>query len=193
MIKLFFYFNFNKIKHNTGAIFGREKTVEENAPKEYELMYCIGNSNSNSPSKCSVNDKLYGYFLNYGDEDSSNLIYCDENSKTCKIEKKDGYFINNLDQYIIKCESSLCNLTEGSSCENNNNEAISYYDSNLEADKFVYCHGSKEIQFLETDKYYPLSNVKASSKYPIINSGDETILIKVDKYSATQYTDQNCI
>jgi len=152
-------------------------------------MVCSGDSKKEDASICFVSNTITGYLLNSGDKDSSSLIYCDKTN--CSIEKKDGYFINSLNQYIIKCESSYCYISdEGSSCENNNNEAILYYDRKLETLKYGYCNGSQEVKFLDTDQYYPLSNINASSHYPIINSGRDTILIKIDKYSATQYINE---
>jgi len=180
------YFNLY-ISDKTGSLVGLSVTSgyylkeKDGLEKKYNLMYCIGNTNG---AECTTtNDQ--GYFIDSGDDNSKKLIYCDNDN--CISVEEDGYFINSLTEYVIRCNTISCIIiSEGASCETNNNEAIIYYDETLEKNIYKYCHNYKEISFLDSEKYYPLTDIQASSKYPTIVSGSDTILLKIDKYSVIQ-------
>jgi hypothetical protein len=140
-------------------------------------------STSTASNVCMKSNGSNGYYLNSGTQDSSQLIYC--NDDKCKIMKmSNGYFINS-DGEAIKCESSKCTPFEvvSKTCDNHNNELIG------SKGYMKYCNKDTEVEFTYEDQFYPLTNVSATeSVYPgSISTGEDTILIKIDRFSATQY------
>ncbi|OUM63641.1 hypothetical protein PIROE2DRAFT_9784, partial [Piromyces sp. E2] len=152
-----------------------------NDDKNSKIFKC---QKSDYGSECYINTGK-GYFLNNLNEKSVELIYCDDNKCQGSL-RSDGYFINSSDKNVIKCSDSSCILLDsdsiGNSCTDNHNEVI-YYNNSL-----YYCSGEEMITFSSTIKYYKLSNINASSIYPVIESGDDYILLKIDQYSVTQYS-----
>lgn len=51
---------------------------------------------------------------------------------------------------------------------------------------FKFCFNEKRITFKDVDQYYKLSNVESGS-FPYINKGNDTVILKIDEYSITQY------
>lgn len=129
-------------------------------------------------SICSRNQQ--GYYLD--NAESNKLVYCSTNNSCDISEYNDGYFINSQDNDVIKCNNSTCDLfIPGSSCENHNNEIILYNE------KLYYCHNEEMKDIINSNYYLELSNIKASSIYPTISSGDDIILLNIDGFSITQY------
>ncbi|OUM66913.1 hypothetical protein PIROE2DRAFT_59085 [Piromyces sp. E2] len=143
-----------------------------------DFISCSSSYIISNGSKCSkVNVK--GYFLENENKNSNELIFCD-NNYVCDLTKvSDGYYINSKDN-VIKCYASICsNYSIKNSCSNN--EFIKY-NSDL-----MYCVGSNKYS-LSDERIYPLSNVNAAnSKFPNINSGSNTILVKFSNYAIKQY------
>ncbi|ORX43938.1 hypothetical protein BCR36DRAFT_302749, partial [Piromyces finnis] len=140
-----------------------------------------------------------GYFLNSNSveiADGKKLIYC--SGDLCEANKpNNGYYIN--DDYIkskhaILCDNDGCleieNLTK-SDCNENVNELVYITDG------FKYCDGTeaKNIPTETTVNLYEVDNVKDKAiNYPTefveVSSGNKMV-IKVDKYSVTQFVDDN--
>ncbi|ORX78583.1 hypothetical protein BCR32DRAFT_270003 [Anaeromyces robustus] len=146
-----------------------------------EIVFCIGNENG---SICKINE--YGYYLENGE--TKNLIYCDNNSVCEKIDKN-GYFFNSFSTNVIRCHNSKCDyFSKGNSCSSKNNEVI-LYDNTL-----YYCYNEEEISFSDISRFYELRNINANSLYPEITDGNDIILLKIDKFSVTQYiNEKTCI
>jgi len=137
----------------------------------------------NSEVKCKRTYNNNGYYLNHGTL-GSNLIYC-EDGNCNTLPNGNGFFMNDYSE-INECSSSQCQPFEPNnvqSCKYNTNEII------LSNDEYKYCNQETQIQFKSEIQYYPLSNISTNpGKYPEnIISGGDTILIKVDRYSASQY------
>eukprot|EP00833_Pecoramyces_ruminatium_P018294 jgi/Orpsp1_1/1192326/evm.model.d7180000092294.1 len=141
-----------------------------------DLIICGGPETGNT---CEISNKP-GYYLNI--ENSNTLIFCDESNGCKTSSESDGYFINSFNFDIVKCNKSNCeHINTTTSCKNHQNEVIAH-DNQL-----FYCHNDNEVSFSTTKKIYPLSNIKASKLYPNIEKGSDTILLKIDQYSVTQY------
>jgi len=120
-----------------------------------------------------------GYFLDAKSSLSNKFIFCDnENCKT--TTQSNGYFINSLPEVYI-CKNSLCEtFYTYENCENNH-EII--HDEGY----FYFCLDDGRVSLSEAEKYFKISNISASSIFPKIENGIDDILIKIDKYSVTQY------
>jgi len=155
-------------------------------------------------------DKL-GYYLDT--IDTTKLIYCDQNGCN-KIEfERPGYYFNSATtDYVVKCTTNNCEIEyniEGSSigekCSNEENKDTVYY---VEDSTLTYClnniNGNYEsIDMPKKDeddnyeKYYVVNFNKEKNEhgyvFPDIKpnesnaSNDGRIIIKVTKYSITQY------
>jgi len=105
----------------------------------------------------------------------------------------EGYFINSYNKDVVKCKTNAdeneitCELfNPGTSCSASTNGVILY--NNV----LSYCNEANQISFSSVSKYVTLSNIDASAIYPNIAKGKDTILLKIDNYSVTQYvTDYN--
>lgn len=126
-----------------------------------------------------------GYYLAYINENEFYFYYCDSFNKCEKSSESDGYFINSTDNTIIKCSNNNCIIFKNDS----NTCAYHYYEVILYSDKKpYYCNGKKRISFSNSEIYYfKASSFDASSIYPIYNQGSDTILLKIDEYSVTQF------
>lgn len=142
-----------------------------------DLLICDGKDSGNVCKKSSKP----GYYLN-SENSNSKLLYCNDKND-CKTSKEsDGYFINSFSYNYIKCSKSKCSLIDPDiSCNNHQYEVI------LHDNQLFYCYGKNEISFTDIAKYYSLSKVQASSIYPEITAGSDTILLKIDQYSVTQF------
>lgn len=125
-----------------------------------------------------------GYYLNHGILDSKNLIYCYEGNCN-SIVSNSGYYINKNSE-VTECDSSQCipfSPDYIQSCKSNVNEIISTRYG------YKYCNNNTLVQMNSEAQYYPLSDISADEDtYPVsVSSGDDTILIRVDRYSASQY------
>lgn len=70
------------------------------------------------------------------------------------------------------------------SCYNNQVDVV----NNGGTLSFCFDNGLKSFPNTYSDeKYYKLSNIDAKSIFPKINDGSDTILLKLDKFSVTQY------
>ncbi|OUM57859.1 hypothetical protein PIROE2DRAFT_17026 [Piromyces sp. E2] len=158
------------------ALFDGNYLVDVNNDNTKELIICNANNNGNICSK----SKNVGYYLTYFDP--RNLIYCDASYKCTKSTLTDGFFINSLNMNVIKCSKGTCQyIIKGKSCLSNPNDVI------LNTNKLYYCNDKSIIEFTNKERYYELNGIQASSKYPIIKEGSDIILLKIDKYSVTQY------
>lgn len=142
-------------------------------------------SENDQGSICSESDEP-GYYFNTEDEKSNNLLYCsinDEYYMNCEIsEQENGYFINSYNNDVIKCNNSICDkFSPGNSCINNDNEII------MENNYPYFCHENELLNFLDIDHYYELPNVNASSIFPTVKKGNDSILLKISRYSVSQY------
>ncbi|ORX78488.1 hypothetical protein BCR32DRAFT_282235 [Anaeromyces robustus] len=109
------------------------------------------------------------------------LIYCNSESKCEVSDKNNGYFINSFNYEVIKCHQSKCTLINTNSyCSSYSNEVI------LNNNVLYYCNGNNIISFSDDTMYYILDDINANSIYPVIESGTDTIIIMIDKYSVTQ-------
>lgn len=121
-----------------------------------------------------------GYYLS--SNETKELIECDISNKCTISNLSDGYFVNSLNNDVIKCINSVCNIiNKGKACNENPNEVI------LSLNRLYYCNNKNTIPFSSSDKYYELSNIDASSKYPEVVEGSDIILLRINKYSVTQY------
>lgn len=141
-------------------------------------MYC-------DSYRCIIIKNPEGYFLNLEDSQTNNLLFCNNNS--CEISTQtNGYFINKLND-VIQCHNSKCNNFKAKEyCDSD-----SYYQVILYKNSAYYCNRNNKISFPSTEKYYEISNISAKSIYPEVQYGNDIILIKIDKYSITQYLTNN--
>lgn len=133
-----------------------------------------------------------GYYFNSGTLETSNIIHCIND--TCEITPyNNGFFLNNRQNEIMRCESGTCSLKTidyKTSCKHHENELVKSYEG------IKYCSNETPVSFKNEDQFYPLSNITVNNNvYPgRITSGKGTILIKIDEYSASQYiTEGICI
>ncbi|ORX42276.1 hypothetical protein BCR36DRAFT_416175 [Piromyces finnis] len=128
----------------------------------------------------------YGYFIDASSEKTNQLIYC--NNGDCEITTKDhGIFINSRDNSAIRCIDSLCStILLSNSCLFNKFDIIQDLSNNIKI-----CDGIKELTFNKNNEkyYYPKQNINASFTFPIIEQGNDIILLVIDEYSITQYYD----
>jgi len=60
------------------------------------------------------------------------------------------------------------------------------YDSS--SNSLHFCLHSKQYDFEEEEKYYKLTNINPKNViFPIVEKGHDYILLKIDKYSVSQY------
>jgi len=149
-----------------------------------EIIKCTKNSTGNI--SCSILKNSKGYYLNLSSEVSNSLIYADDKGITV-VTKDNGYFTN-MHKDVIICKKSSCESTNivSPTCISNDGKLVILYKSNTALIK--YCYGALDYDLSDTDKYYVLSSVDASSTYPDIVNGKDTIIIKTDEYSVTQVT-----
>lgn len=151
------------------------------------------NFNNNIETVCSVSHKN-GYYFNSESEISNHIYYCNfyygDNEERCSIVEKDnGYFFNSYNTHYIKCNNSICTLlidekeNDIYSCSNCDNQIIVYQNNLYYWSKNKYTN----LTYLSKEYYYELSNVNATFIYPEIKNGTDTILLKINEYSLTQY------
>ncbi|OUM57860.1 hypothetical protein PIROE2DRAFT_17027, partial [Piromyces sp. E2] len=138
-----------------------------------------------------VNDKYIcrktnkpGYYVNDDKDDySENLIFCNEDRECDISEESNGYFINSLNTDVIRCSNEKCKVLKkkGSTCENNENTVI------VKNNKLLYCNYLNEVEFKDYEQYHKLENINLKLVYPRVQKGFDTMLLKIDKYSVTQY------
>jgi len=138
-----------------------------------ELIRC------SSGNYCGKKNNI-GYFLVNTDEKTNALLFCTNknNNISCSFSNNgDGLFKNNYDSDIIKCTDSICQNTNRyfNICKNN---TISAYQ---------YCEDNDYLSFQSNTKYYPLENVNALSTFPNIKYGNDSILLKFEEFSITQF------
>jgi len=164
-----------------------------------------GSTGSVTPtSTCTVDtaDKL-GYYLD-GSE-STKMIYC--NADNCKEEEaENGFFYNkNYDSYIkcsgtpVTCaegESKSCTTTTKDATTGKNVSVTKHYEITYD-NGLKFCNGTTNaISITSTTgtKYYVATGVTGTINYPVVSIVDtskDKIVIKVDKYSTTQFVDAN--
>ena len=141
--------------------------------------------------------KAHGYFINMFSKESNKLIYCTENKTEQKIEciivaKDNGYYVNyeiGGGSTLIKCANSVCKVQEYSYNNQNSNELFEVTTGFNSASFYDFNGGL--LYFDEYGPYfYPLKGIDAkSSIFPeVIKKGSDTILLRIDQYSLTQYT-----
>jgi len=145
---------------------------------------------------CSVisNALKNGYYLS----GSANikLIYCDETD--CKEISgfSNGFYYNeNYDSYV-KCSGTCEGITTTTAkCDNNKYEVIIKSNNDLK-----FCNATTEVNINKNLYYVVTNSLGASINYPtsFISSTTPTssssikeIVLKVDKYSTTQFIDKN--
>ncbi|OUM68765.1 hypothetical protein PIROE2DRAFT_3454 [Piromyces sp. E2] len=148
--------------------------------QDSDMLLCCTNGNCNI---CNI----FGYFIDAEGEKSNHLIYC--NNGHCEITIKDnGYFVNSRDNSMISCINSNCSINKiSNSCILNRFEVIKD-----KSDEYRLCTENNEIKFDNNNSkyYYPKKKVNASFSFPIIESGNDIILLVVDEYSITQFYDK---
>ncbi|ORX64242.1 hypothetical protein BCR32DRAFT_251223 [Anaeromyces robustus] len=158
--------------------------------KEKEMLMCLYDDDIND-TRCIISHSL-GYYLNTMSEKTNELYYCNklypeynnnyEGFECTILEKENGYFINSLNTDIIKCSNSKCEkfTNESYSCDNHYNEVIVRYDN------LYFCKKDKYISFPKTEMYIELKNINTNVIFPVHKTGNDIILLKIDKYSVTQ-------
>jgi len=148
----------------------------------------IENNNSlmnKTMSKCNIKSEK-GYFINSMSKKTNELIYCKNYYECEDFVAYNGYFVNNYSSDIIKCVNSECEIINQfiSSCKNYTHEVIYHYNHYYcdKDNKYVYMTDIYDYPF-----YYEVEDIDASSIYPNINNGSDKILLKITRYSVTQY------
>jgi len=118
-------------------------------------------------------------------EEHNNMAYCEEDCQMVSINN--GYYVNSdIDYGIIICESSLCRFLD----EEDINEKCyrNYYEIIFDQDNFQYCHNLTLIDMPNEELYYPISLNLKTSKFPSdVETGLDTIITKINKYSVQQF------
>jgi len=134
-------------------------------------------------SRCDIASSSYkGYFINSMDKKTNKLLYCTYYYNKCEdFIANNGYYFNSYSSDIIKCSNSKCKIfNNGSSCDNHYNEVIIYNKNPY------FCNKDKPISFSEVEIYIELKNINANLNFPVIENGNDIILLKIDQYSVTQ-------
>ncbi|ORX84879.1 hypothetical protein BCR32DRAFT_266028 [Anaeromyces robustus] len=153
-------------------------------------IYVQSTISETSGSTCELQKYDLGYYQYSVSSQSNDFIYCEKiydggKTSSCSIvTKENGYFTNSGDLDVIKCVDSNCEIISKSySCKNHNYEII----FNSYTDTFSYCMNNKEYKLNDEDKYYKLTDINPEVIFPMVEKGEEYILLKIDKYSVTQY------
>ncbi|OUM63258.1 hypothetical protein PIROE2DRAFT_20691, partial [Piromyces sp. E2] len=190
-INYFFSYNYsyyNVYKSNkNGSIIAMIKTDRNyyksvNKSENKRMIVCSDNG-TNVNCKESTEE---GFYFVSSSEEEKEVYFCEKENTNLQCnssDKIDGYYINSYNKEIIKCSNSICELftSTSSSCTINTNEVI------LLDNKLIYCNGIIKVDFLEYEQYVKLTSVSVASRYPIVKSGNDNILLKLDRYSVTQY------
>lgn len=133
-----------------------------------------------------------GYYL-ISDETKPNILfYCNDNDcQSINKNNLNGFFINEYKLDYIKCLKGFCEIFSlGNTCLNNMNEIIKNYN------ELAYCSKSFQRVFdyglIKNPEYYLLEDININFHYPEFKFGNDTILLKMDRYSVQHFiTDDN--
>ncbi|OUM70291.1 hypothetical protein PIROE2DRAFT_1717, partial [Piromyces sp. E2] len=150
-----------------------------------DVMRCYFIDNT-KPSVCLKAVQYGGYYIDLASNNFNDLIYC--MNKSCNKKTENNGYYTNSDFDIITCNMGICivssNYQTSETCNYRNAQLVSLPS----AIKPVFCLNNKEIKLLDEESYYTINNIDARYTYPNVVEGEDTIIVKIDKYSVTQQT-----
>ncbi|ORX42609.1 hypothetical protein BCR36DRAFT_156406 [Piromyces finnis] len=173
--------------NNSGLLF------DSNNDGKNEFLKCnnrySGSGIENEIIQCTHKDNFNGYIINALGKNNE-VIFCQNNQ--CKITSvQNGYFLGEIgslnERVLIKCRNTQCsNEKQIESDETNICYGINGQVVLSTNNKARYCNEGNAIKLQNNDNYFTLMNVNARKTYPLIEPGNDVIILKVSKYSVTQ-------